>query len=260
MTKNEFVAELNQIWEQQEDFGPMKVLILEYLIWYFDTQVITPDGCLPGKDITPYLPSYLSRAFELLRISPADQFPNFRTQLTEITAQGETPSLIEVSRATNKQWGEEFISYLTEILIPFFEKYSLLVGNIITYLYAQDNIITQAYTELFIRKVYQNGLYSILQEHPRSGFHGKFRNTTLACFRHPQSNELLIRFSQYNGVKSISFFVPDNDPRGVNFNLGLIKTEYIHALIMMDEVARHWPDSRDGQKIILKRIANPGCP
>lgn len=258
MTKNEFVSELNNVWEQQDNPGPTKVLILEYLIWYFDTQVITPDGCLPSENIIPYLPSYLTRAFEMLRLSTEEKTTEFQEQLAKITSQRKTPSLIKASVSINKWWRVKFIGYLDEILLLVHKKYPLPVDKIITYFLAQDNIITQAFTELFVNKVYHNGLYSIIQEYPHNAFSGLFKDTKLACYHHPEENAVFITFSRDSGREAIAFIVPEHDSRGLDFELSFIRTNYINAQVMIDEVASNWPDSRVGQKNIFRMVPQTG--
>lgn len=207
---------------------------LPFFAEYLDSMDIPADKKYDFWQIDEYLPGIIVAAFETLRMS-TDQYV---VAYKEITLSHEVPNLLDVGIGYGLDQVVAISSIASEIAEITDRPH--LRDKIEGYCMAQRTVLQQTFDK-FSRRVYQKGLYTLVDKHGGQGMGGKFGRTELRS--NAMAGRILFTFARPYGKGEIdvTFIGEEGDPLLLSAGNQSCHATLRQSLDMMDEVIEKWP-------------------
>lgn len=202
-------------------------------------------------DIDPYMPKVVAAAFEELRTGQDKQTVAARAEY-EADVGHLAPDLMNVG-----------VSPCTDSLSAVQTTVGFLLKDVMgqdyidtacrEYFFAQRTVIQQMF-DCFVRRVYQNGMFDLIEACAQQGMELRAGETTLLTY--VIAGRVMFTFSKTaRNSESVSFVAEDHDPDCLSAGLQSIHTDFLTVLRLIQNVIEDWPADKRAQKRLFK--SNP---
>ncbi len=219
-----------------------EAVLLKYLAYYFFNHVVSyHDG---DPDINNYLARHIVEAFDRLQYDEDPFIIKYRKQFLQARERDTIPELTEIEFGGLDRWST--IRMIKDLLnkVTDDKELSQQVEN---YLMAQDTVLEQSF-HTFLRQVYRQGMYDLIDNCKLKGMSGKFGKTTLRSFC--LAGRVMMTFATQDGKleRSVTFVGDDRDQTGKRFGVQSVEADLTTALKIIDEVVIDWPENNKEQQ------------
>ena len=242
MKKVELIQKLQQrslMQAKTKNEGPIILFFIDYLLQLN----IEHDEKYDFWHIDHYLPQIVADAYELLRTSEREWVVKHRRNYEKAVVRT-VPNLLEIGVADDLQRALETqtLGYLFAELIG--EEW--IKNSFETYLDAQFYVLRGVFDK-FLRKVYREGLYDLIQNTVNAGMSGRFGKTDLRTF--VTGGRIMLTFArgQDKDEINVSFVAEDNDSNAYSAGTQSIHAMLPECLAMIEEVIQLWPGEKEAQ-------------
>jgi hypothetical protein len=220
-----------------------------FRLWLMETN-IPSDEEYDFYDIVPYLPQLVVDAWETMRTGTNSTEIEHRQmyekevgqQMLNLTDLGE--NIIE------QQLGSCVLSNVVSAIAG--ERKEWAEDQVETYCRAQS-IALQVMFDKFIRLVYRNGLFEIIQAESEQGMKGRFGSTELRTWVCAARTMFTFARPKKKGNEvSISFVGGDDDCLALDAGIQSVEANLPTAFNMIEDVIARWPKDRKDQEQIFK--------
>ena len=179
------------------------------------------------------MPELIVDAFEQLRVKTDDNTTRFR-ELYENETGWSVPNITGLS--TNQNSAVQTTGFLFKEITNS----DWLEDKIDTYCNAQRYVLQQTFDK-FLRRVYRNGLFEIINQCQKRGMSGEFGNTGLRTY--VSAARILFTFirGQEQAEVSVSFLASENDKLSLNAGIQSIYADFFTSINMIEDVIKYWP-------------------
>jgi len=245
MHKQELIEKLKSRkdfqWKGQEAFAA-------HLAYFLENLEIPQDTKYDFWRIEPYLVDICVDAFEQMRISDDPQVIKFRKQYEAETGR-EVPVLLDLGASYILDQGaavQTTIGFLLKDVLG--EDY--ITSQVDAYCNAQKYVLQQSFDK-FLRQVYRQGMFELIQACDQRGMSANFGDTTLMTY--VMCGRVMLTFEGRDG--QVSFVVEEGDPLCYSGGLQSIEGDLFIALGLINDVINHWPDVKKAGTFVAKRSA-----
>ncbi len=220
-----------------------------YLIYYLEDLTIPSDEEYDFWRIEDYLPQILVDAWDTFRTSTDERAvlcrENYQKELNH-----EVPNITELGASPILDQGHAVQTILGFMMRAVTEN-EWIEGAIDEYVNAELHLLQQRFDK-FLRKVYKNGMFKIINECRKRGMSGTFGDTELRTY--VIAGRTMFTFARKQGDEEISFsFVSDDiDPNGLSAGIQSVYADLLNCLGMIDDVINNWPSVPVEQEQIFK--------
>lgn len=238
-----------------------KLVLAQFFLYYFTKLVIPHDEKYDFWDIRPYLSKLFVDAFEELRTGSDIEIVSFRGKY-EKEIGGEIPNILDAGDGNDLLKQISSVMNISSVVKDIFKGDSFSL-QIEAYCRAQFTVIEQTFDN-FLRRVFRNGMHSIIKVCLKSGMSGKFGKTELRTFT--SAGRIMFTFARRKRGKtfiygpdnkvievlpyqeqSISFVAEDGDPLCLGAGIQSVFCDFFTALNMINDVIKNWPADSETQ-------------
>ncbi len=226
-----------------------EVPFTQFFHWWLINEITIPnDEKYDFYDITHYLPQLAVNAWEAMRTGTNEVAIAYR-QKYEQEVQREMVNLTELGgNILEQQCGSNVLSYVLFAVVG--EQW--MRDKVETYCRAQS-IALQVMFDKFLRLVYGQGLFEIIQEDSQRGMKGKFGSTELRTFVMAGRTMFTFARPKKKGIEvSVSFVAGDDDNLGLEAGIQSVDANLPTAFNMIEDVIARWPKTQKEREEIFK--------
>jgi hypothetical protein len=119
-----------------------------------------------------------------------------------------------------------------------------------SYFNAQRHVIQQ-YFDKFLRTVYRQSLYELIEKSSVNGMSGKFGETTLRVFSTAGRRLFTFARQKAEGEIDLTMIGEDSDPQLYSSGMQSVNANFVECLAMISDVIDYWPTTEENQKLIF---------
>lgn len=219
-----------------------------FLVWLMGL-TIPSDEKYDFYDIVPFLPQLALDAYETMRTSTTGVAPEYRQRYEKETGRTMV-NLTELGEDILEQTSGMIV--LKYMLSAISDRKNWTENKIENYCQAQSTAL-QVMFDKFIRLVYRNGLFKIIQAENERGMKGKFGSTELRTF--VCAGRIMFTFARpkkKGDEVSVSFVTGDEDALALEAGIQSVEANLSTAFNMIEDVIARWPKDRKDQEQIFK--------
>ncbi len=249
-------------WKGQRDF-------VAYFIHYLQKLDIPSDAKYDFWDITPYLPELAVDAFEQFRTNDDLLTRTMRAIYEERTGH-EVPNITDLG-ASDVLTQASAVQTTLGFMLKDVTGLERVEQHIDAYCNAQKYVLQQTFDK-FLRRVYRQGLYALINASELRGMQGEFGETELRTYT--MAGRLLFTFARridkskdgyYEegdrvicNERSVSFVAEEDDPLCLSSGIQSVYADFRTALDMIEDVIRLWPEGAEARAQLYKENATVG--
>lgn len=220
----------------------------EFFHWWLNRLTIPADTKYDFWNIDPYLVQLAVDAWETMRTGTGATEKEFRERYEK---ELNTP-MVNIT-----DLGENLLDQYTGTTVVNYVLSAVTHGNWIRnetekYCRAQT-IALQGLFDKFVRTVYRNGLFKIIQAENKCGMKGRFGSTELRTFVMAGRTMFTFARPKKKGVEvSVSFVAGDDDDLALEAGINSVEANLPTAFNMIEDVITRWPKTRTEQERIFR--------